>query len=115
MVIGDPLNEGQQQQQAGDQPVQQQFEQIQFGPEDLLLMQNGQNGSGPTSTNVCVDNFPGAFNFSVNFTTLHNNKSKHWDVSTYRYRKKWHNRPENIKKSRPKNFVKSSKSISRFF
>ena len=85
MVIGDPLNEGQQQQQAGDQPVQQQFEQIQFGPEDLLLMQNGQNGSGPTSTNVCVDNFPGAFNFSVNFTTLHNNKSKHWDVSTYRY------------------------------
>ena len=80
--LGDPLIEGQQQQQqVGEQPVQQQFDAIQFGPEDLLLMAN-QNGSGPTSPNVCVDNFPGAYNFSVNFTTLQKSKNKHWDVST---------------------------------
>ena len=79
-IVGDPFTEGQQQkQEAGEQPA---IHQIQFGPEDFLLMQNGQNCSGPTSSNVCVDNFPGAYNFSVNFTTLQNIKSKHWDVST---------------------------------
>ena len=79
--LGDPLIEGQQQ-QAGEQHVQQQFDAIQFGPEDLLLMQNGQGQNGPTSPTVCYDNFPGAYNFSVNFTTLQKAKNKHWDVSS---------------------------------
>ena len=49
-------------------------------PEDFKVMQNQQ--SGPTAQNLCVDNFPGAFNFNVQFTTLAQTKSKHWHVST---------------------------------
>ena len=57
-----------------------QVDAIQFGPEDFKVMQNQQ--SGPTAQNLCVDDFPGAFNFNVQFTTLAQTKSKHWDVST---------------------------------
>ena len=57
---------------------------VQFGPEDLALLQNPVQNSGPTSSNVCVDNFPGAFDFNVVFTNLQKtNKSKHWDVSIF--------------------------------
>lgn len=66
---------------AQQQQVQHvQVDSIQFGPEDFKVMQNQQ--SGPTAQNLCVDDFPGAFNFNVQFTTLQQAKSKHWDVST---------------------------------
>ena len=53
---------------------------IQVSPEDFKVMQIQQ--SGPTVQNLCVDDFPGAFNFHVQFTTLAHTKFKHWDVST---------------------------------
>ena len=58
-----------------------QVDSIQFGPEDFKVMQSNQQQSGPTAQNLCVDNFPGAFDFNVQFTTLQQAKSKHWDVS----------------------------------
>lgn len=58
---------------------------ITFGPEDLHLLQSNDasiNVNGPTSTNICVNDYGGRCNFSVVFEPLSaSSKNKHWDVS----------------------------------
>ena len=56
---------------------------IVFGPEDLAVMENSGAQAGPTASNICVNNFPGSFNFCVIFENLATARtsSKSWDVS----------------------------------